>query len=142
VRMATLMSTLFVCFYFLFVLLFIRYFLYLHFKCYPKVIPYALPHPAPNLSTPASWPWHSPVLRHMTFRRPRASPPNDGQLGHLLLHPINSHQTQTLEYSFYLNGFRLLLIPRSSGKQSTPKPNPPASKFACFGGSLYIHLLG
>ena len=39
-----------------------------------------------NLPTPASWPWHSPVLGHMIFTRPRASPPIDGRLGHPLLH--------------------------------------------------------
>jgi hypothetical protein len=32
----------------------------------------------PNPPTPASWPWHSPVLGHMIFARPRASPPIDG----------------------------------------------------------------
>ena len=40
----------------------------------------------PNPPTPTSWPWHSPVLGHMIFTRPRASPPIDGQLGHPLLH--------------------------------------------------------
>jgi hypothetical protein len=40
----------------------------------------------PNPHTPSSWPWHSPVLGHIIFARPRASPPNDGRLGHLLLH--------------------------------------------------------
>jgi hypothetical protein len=40
----------------------------------------------PNSSTPACWPWHSPVLGHIIFARPKASPPIDGQLGHLLLH--------------------------------------------------------
>jgi hypothetical protein len=46
------------------------------------------PHPAllPNPPTPASWSWHSPVLGHMIFKRPRPSPPIDGRLGHLLLH--------------------------------------------------------
>jgi hypothetical protein len=39
-----------------------------------------------NPPTPASWSWYSPVLVHIIFARPRASPPNDGQLGHLLLH--------------------------------------------------------
>ena len=37
----------------------------------------------PNPPTPASWPWHSPVLGHMIFTKPRASPPIDG---HPLLH--------------------------------------------------------
>ena len=42
----------------------------------------------PNPPTPASWPWHSPVLGHMIFARPRASPLNDGRLGHLWLNII------------------------------------------------------
>ena len=40
---------------------FIRYFLYIHFKCYPESS--LLPYPP----TPASGPWHSPVLRHIKF---------------------------------------------------------------------------
>jgi hypothetical protein len=40
----------------------------------------------PNPLTAASWPWHSPVLGHIIFTRPRAYPPIDGQLGHPLLH--------------------------------------------------------
>jgi hypothetical protein len=39
--------------------------------------PYTL-HPSallPNPSTPSCWPWHSPVLGHMIFTRPRAYPP-------------------------------------------------------------------
>jgi hypothetical protein len=40
----------------------------------------------PNPSISLSWPWHSPVLGHMIFTRPRASPPIDGRLGHPLLH--------------------------------------------------------
>ena len=51
----------------------------------PK-LPIPSPHPAPQTTQPASWPWHSPVLGHMIFARPRASPPTDGQLGHPLLH--------------------------------------------------------
>jgi hypothetical protein len=70
-------------------LLLIRYFLHLHFKCYrqsPLLPPPLSPALLPNPHTPASWPWHSPVLGHIIFEKPRASPPNDGQLGHLLLH--------------------------------------------------------
>ena len=40
----------------------------------------------PLLPTPASWPWHSPILEHRTFTGPRTSPPIDDQLGHPLLH--------------------------------------------------------
>jgi hypothetical protein len=43
----------------------IRYLFHLHFQCYPKV-----PHPLPHPPTPTSWPWHSPVLRHIKFARP------------------------------------------------------------------------
>jgi hypothetical protein len=51
---------------------FIRYFLHLHFKCYPESslfthTPALLPYPL----TPTSWPWCSPVLRHIKFARPR-----------------------------------------------------------------------
>jgi hypothetical protein len=63
---------------------FISYFLHLHFKCYTQSPLYPLPPLLPNPITPASWPWHSPVVRHMIFTR--ASPPIDGQLGHPLLH--------------------------------------------------------
>jgi hypothetical protein len=69
-----------------FLVIFIRYFLHLHFKCYPESPLYPPPALLPNPPTPASWPWHFPVLGHIIFTRPRASPPSDGQLGHLLLH--------------------------------------------------------
>ena len=39
-----------------------------------------------NLPSLASWPWHSPILVHRAFTGPRASPPIDDWLGHLLLH--------------------------------------------------------
>jgi hypothetical protein len=48
--------------------------------------PYPSPALLPSPPTPTSWPWCSPVLGHMIFARPRASPPIDGQLGHLLLY--------------------------------------------------------
>jgi hypothetical protein len=64
----------------------IRYFLHLQFKCYPESPLYPSPALLPNRPTPASWPWHSPVLGHMIFARPKASPPIDGRLGHPLLH--------------------------------------------------------
>jgi hypothetical protein len=68
-------------------LFFITYFLHLHFKCYPKG-PLYHHHPAllPRPPTSASWPWHSPVLGHIIFIRPRVSSTNDGRLDHLLLH--------------------------------------------------------
>ena len=57
-------------FNFLFYFILIRYFLHLHFQCYPKSSPYPrLPLPYPPI--PTSWPWRSPVLRHIKFARPR-----------------------------------------------------------------------
>ena len=53
---------------------FIKYFLHLHFKCYPKSPLYTPPALLPNPPTPTSWPWHSPVLGHIIFARPRSSP--------------------------------------------------------------------
>jgi hypothetical protein len=40
----------------------------------------------PNPPTSTSWPWDSPVVGHIIFAIPRASPPIYGQLGHPLLH--------------------------------------------------------
>jgi hypothetical protein len=40
----------------------------------------------PNPPTPASWPWHFSVLKHMNLAIPRASPHIDDRLGHPLLH--------------------------------------------------------
>jgi hypothetical protein len=48
-------------------LLFIRYFLYIHFKCYPECSLYPPSALLPYPPTPASWPWHSPVLWHIKF---------------------------------------------------------------------------
>jgi hypothetical protein len=78
------MSFYFIHLFFLF--FFIRYFLHLHFKCYHECPLYSPPALIPNPPNPAFWPWHSPVLEHMIFPRPRSSPPIDGQLGHPLLH--------------------------------------------------------
>jgi hypothetical protein len=39
----------------------------------------------PNPPIPASSLWHSPILRHRAFTGPKASPPIDDLLGHLLL---------------------------------------------------------
>jgi hypothetical protein len=68
----------------------------------PKV-PCSAPPPAllPNQPTPASWPWHSPILGHMIFTRPRASPPIDGQLGHPLLHM----QLETLLWGLVVSSY-------------------------------------
>jgi hypothetical protein len=50
---------------------FIRYFLHLHFKCYPKSPLYLPPTLLPSPPTLTFWPWHSPVLGHIKFARPR-----------------------------------------------------------------------
>jgi hypothetical protein len=65
---------------------FIRYFLHLHLICYPISPLCTPPTLLLNPRTPTSRPWHSPVLGHMIFARPKASPPIDGRLGHPLLH--------------------------------------------------------
>jgi hypothetical protein len=62
---------------------FVRYFLHLHFKYHPESPLYPTPALLPN---PSFWPWHSPVLGHIIFARPWATLPNDGQVGHHLLH--------------------------------------------------------
>jgi hypothetical protein len=51
--------------------IFIKYFLYIHFKCYPKSSLYPPSALLPYPPTPASWPWHSPVLGHIKFAIPR-----------------------------------------------------------------------
>jgi hypothetical protein len=52
----------------------------------PKV-PYTLPLPcSPTYPLPLPGSWHSPILEHIIFARPRASPLIDGPLGHPLLH--------------------------------------------------------
>jgi hypothetical protein len=57
------------CFFWKKIIFLIRYFLHLHFQCYPKSPPYPPP-PLPFPLIPTSWPWHSPVLRHIKFARP------------------------------------------------------------------------
>jgi hypothetical protein len=49
----------------LYFVIFFEYLFHLHFQCYPKS-----PSPPPRLPyppIPTSWPWHSPVLRHIKF---------------------------------------------------------------------------
>ena len=48
------------------------YFIYIS-NAIPKV-PHMLPHPLPYPPTPNSWPWHSPVLKHIKFARPMGLP--------------------------------------------------------------------
>jgi hypothetical protein len=54
----------------------------------------------PNLPTPTSWPWPSPILGDIIARL-RAFPPNDGWLGHLLLHMQLETQALGLLVSSY-----------------------------------------
>jgi hypothetical protein len=65
--------------------IFIRYFLHLHFKCYTKSPPYPPPHspihPVPLLGPGVSLYWGIYSLQDQG-----ASLPNDGWLGHLLIH--------------------------------------------------------
>jgi hypothetical protein len=68
------------------ILFFLRYFVNLYFKCYPESPLYPSPLLLPNPPTPAFWPWHSPVLGHIIFERPQASPPIDGLLDYPLFH--------------------------------------------------------
>jgi hypothetical protein len=54
------------CFFFFFFLGI--FFIYIS-SAIPKV-PHTLPHPIPYPPTPTSWPWRSPILRHIKFARP------------------------------------------------------------------------
>ena len=61
-----------------------------------------------NSPTPTSWPWYSPVLGHIIFARPRTSPPNDGLLGHLLLHrQLETWAQGVLVSSYYCSSYRV-----------------------------------
>ena len=87
---------------------FIRYLLHLHFKCYPES-PLYPPHTLlSNPPTPASWPWHSPILGHIIFSRPRASPSIDGQLGHPLLRmQLETQALGVLVSSYFCSSYRV-----------------------------------
>jgi hypothetical protein len=60
-------------FLFLFFFIFQNFLLGIYFfyisNAIPKV-PHTLPYPLPYPPTPNSWPWHSPVLRHIKFAQP------------------------------------------------------------------------
>jgi hypothetical protein len=95
-------------FFFNFNSIFIRYFLHLQFKCYSKSSLYPPPALLHNPPTPTSWLWHSPVLGHIVFARPRASPPNDGRTGHLLLHMlIETRALGVLVSSYSCSSYRV-----------------------------------
>ena len=71
---------------FLFVCLFLLgiYFIYIP-NVIPKV-PHILSHTLPHPPTPTSWPWRSPVLRHIKLQDKWASLSTGGRLDHLLIH--------------------------------------------------------
>jgi hypothetical protein len=73
--------------YTIFQLPFLRHFFLLHifFIYIINGIPKAPP-PAPQCTYSCFLPWHFPVLGHMIFTIPRASPAINGRLGHPLLH--------------------------------------------------------
>ena len=64
--------------------------------------------------SPASWPWHSPILGHIIFTRPRASPPIDGRLGHFLIHMQLEAQLWEVRVSSYCCSTYRLADPSSS----------------------------
>ena len=69
-----------------------------------------VPSPAllPNPSTPASWPWHFPLLGNIIFIRPRASPPNDGWVAHLLLNmQLKTWALRVLVSSYSCSSYRV-----------------------------------
>jgi hypothetical protein len=68
-----------------------------------------IPSPAllSNPPTSTSWPWHSPVLGHIIFSRPRASPLIDGRLGHLLLHMLETRALGVLVSSYCYSSYRV-----------------------------------
>jgi hypothetical protein len=66
--------------------------------CYPQSPLYPIPSLLPNPPTPAFWPWHFPVLGHMIFAKPRASPP-------IIVQKVkknkNNEINQNCRYNFY-----------------------------------------
>jgi hypothetical protein len=89
----------------------------------PKV-PYTLtPALLPYPSTPTSWPWHSPVLGHIRFARPRASSPSVGRLGHLLLHmQLETRALGVLVSSYCCSSYRVADPFSSLGTFSSSNP--------------------
>jgi hypothetical protein len=78
---------LFILSYFLLNIFFIYILNVIPFLSFPSENPLSPPPPpAPQHTHSHSWSWHFPILGHRTFTGPRASPPIDGRLGHLLLH--------------------------------------------------------
>jgi hypothetical protein len=90
-------------FYFL-----IRYFLYLHFKCFPKSPPYPPPTPLPthSLFLALAFPC---TEAYKVCRAKGASLPNDGRLGHLLLHmQLETRALRVLVSSYCCSTYRVV----------------------------------
>jgi hypothetical protein len=68
----------------------------------------------PKQPTPDSWLWHSPVLGHIIFTRPRACHPIDRPLGHPLLHMQLEAQLWWVLVSSYCCSFYKFADPFSS----------------------------
>ena len=101
----------------------IRYFLHLHFKYYPL---YTLSTLLPNPPTPASRPWHSPLLGHIIITRSRASHPNDGGVSHHLLHmQLNTWALGVLVSSYCCSSYRVAEPFRSFGTFSSSSIGGP-----------------
>jgi hypothetical protein len=61
-----------------------------------------------TLPTPASWPWHSPVLGQMILTIPTASPPIDDRLGHPLLNmQLETQLWGILVSPYYYSSYRV-----------------------------------
>jgi hypothetical protein len=90
----------------IFLTIFITYFLHLHFKCYHESPLYHPPALLPNHPLPLLGPDVPLYWRHMIFTRPRASPPNDGWPGHLLLHM----QLETWALGVLINSYCFFLL--------------------------------
>ena len=80
--------------------LLIRYFLYLNFKCYPKNFLYPPSSLIPYPPTPNSLPWHSSVLGHIKFARPRGL---SSHLVSLYLSLVQSYWNQSMVLKFIKN---------------------------------------
>jgi hypothetical protein len=88
-------------------------------------IPFTLPL-LPNPPTPTSWTWHSPILWHIIFKRPGASSPIDGRLGHPLLYmQLETQALQVLVSSYCCSSYTATDLFSSLGTFSSSFPGDP-----------------
>jgi hypothetical protein len=87
IRLWTNLSTNFPMTFFIIIIIIIIIILGVFFGYISNAIP-KFPHtpPLPYPPTPTSWPWCSPVLRHIKFARPMGLSLQWWLIGHLLLH--------------------------------------------------------